>query len=187
MIWLILFSSCLNLPSISRLDDNGLASIFCDGLSIIRKADLQKVLDAIKPLTIFTGHREGPLYKVTLDLAPMTSSSTTISNPNPISFLSKTNTRSLQDWHLATNHLNMADITKMSSMVSDMKLTNKTLFDSRACLVGKAKASPHPPSNHPVTRIGEIISGDWIESLSPGVLFHFISSIGSLVSHFHTN
>ena len=149
-----------NLLSISRLDDHGMGSIFCEGFFVFPKAIIQSFIKTNLNRALFSGYRDGNLYKVDLKLAHSAS---------PMSFMTRLPSRTIEDWHLATNHLHSRAIKQMSKMVDGMVLTTSNLCDCVACIVGKAKQSGHPISNHVVSRIGERICADWIEGLTPGI------------------
>lgn len=150
-----------NLLSISRLDDYGMGSVFCDGFFVFPKHLVSSFVRDNLTKAVFQGYRDGALYKLDLSLTPPQDS--------PQSFMSVLPKRTMQEWHLATNHLHSRALKRMPQMVDGMVLGDRKECDCIACIVGKAKKDPHPRSKHVVNRLGERISGDWIEGLTPGL------------------
>ena len=92
---------------------------------------------------------------------PIATSQTIIRENLPRANLSNLQSRSLQDWHLALNHLNNADILKLRTRVHGFDLSDTTTCDCITCITGKSKLNLFPISQRVLTRPGELISGDW--------------------------
>jgi hypothetical protein len=154
-------SASSNLLSISRLDDKGYASIFADGYYVLPNSVILDFIAQHTDQLLLEGYRSDHLYYV--DLPVITSSS------NPQSLLSKVPRRSLSNWHLSTNHLHSRAMLRMATMVDGMKLSDRKITDCVPCIVGKAHDDPHPRSTRKLSRCGQILSADWIESLPRGL------------------
>ncbi|KAK3779704.1 hypothetical protein RRG08_013659 [Elysia crispata] len=53
------------------------------------------------------------------------------------SFVSKTSSHTLQEWHIILGHCNKADILKLENSVDGMIITDKSDFDCEVCALGK--------------------------------------------------
>ena len=124
-----------NLLSISRLDDKGFASLFCDDIYVFPKEELQKFFNSTQTQPVFKGTRDGSLYKIDMQLA-----STTVKDNNPTTYLSQTPNRSLEEWHLATNHLNTKSLLQMPKLVQQMGLSNQQQFDCKSMYSRQSKS-----------------------------------------------
>jgi hypothetical protein len=151
-----------NLLSVSRLDDKGYGSVFCGGYYLFPQKLLNSFISTNKTKAVFIGQHKGDLYTVSLE-------TTHLQGDSPVSLMTKTTTRSTHDWHLATNHLNTAYLKRMGKMVDGMHFSDHNECDCETCKLGKAKRDSYKSSKNEVNRIGEVISGDWVEKLQPGI------------------
>ena len=126
-----------NLLSISRLADKGVFSIFGDietGYLTFPADLLKEFIHTNRSKVVLSGYRDGSLYKVDLVLNNSNSD-----NSKPSSFMSRLVNRSMLDWHLALNHLNITSLKALVSKVTGLHLSDHKEFDCIACMTGKAK------------------------------------------------
>jgi transposase InsO family protein len=153
-----------NLLSVSRMDDNGYSSVFCDGFHLFPKKTLQDFIDQHVSARILAGERKGNLYQTELTIRREQSTE------EPTALYTGRGSRTLYEWHLALNHMNYPALLKMSTMIDGMKITDKLQRHCDACHLSKANAIAHPNQiNRTFSRIGEQVNADWIEGLTTGI------------------
>jgi hypothetical protein len=152
-----------NLLSVSRLDDNGYASIFSNGFHLFPKDLVQAFIDEFSSSKILSGIRQGNLYETEMPLR-------TFKIDTPMAMLTGVMSRTLYDWHLALNHLNYTTLLQMSTMIDGMTISDKNHKHCSACHLSKAKSIKHPAqTSRTFQRIGEQVNADWIEGLTTGI------------------
>ena len=145
-----------NLLSISKLDDHGLTSVFSNKSFYVFRSDI--ISEFIKTHSgdvVMKSGKCGSLYEVNLELSRPTTSDL------PQSLLCLQSKRSMNDWHMALNHINIPALRKTMKMVDGIEHSDKSRCDCIACIVGKSVSQSFPPSTRQVIRIGELVSSDW--------------------------
>lgn len=129
-----------NLLSVSKLDDQGLDTLFSNGQVLIGKfGSLAEVLS--------TGKRIGSSYYFDF----------------PVSNTESAARSSISELHRRFNHLNPRDILKLSenNMTNDLSDIQNEPFNCESCLIGKMrKGSPPQSSSSRATRPGELLHTD---------------------------
>jgi Reverse transcriptase (RNA-dependent DNA polymerase)/Integrase core domain len=168
-----------NLLSIPKLDDNGFATVFFNqSMVVLPSIQITDLLASLADQIIMRGKKVGKLYQVKLEVTDGS-----VPNDSALALLASVPKRSLNDWHLAFNHLNVTDLKRLPNMVAGLVPSNNTACDCVACLVGKSTVQPFPTSTRIVTRPGELISSDWwgpVASASHDGCQYFLS----FVDHF---
>ena len=123
-----------NLLSVSQICDKNLHVLFtANGVHIARPEHSQV------PQTqhqILTGKRYGGIYQMDLLACPDTNKST--------GYALYTRSIPLSIWHRHFNHLNIASVKQVQSMVDGMKISTSNVVDCISCIEGKSRCLPFP-------------------------------------------
>ena len=79
------------------------------------------------------------------------------------SFVSKTSSHTLQEWHIILGHCNKADILKLENSVDGMIITDKSDFDCEVCALGKMtdnrSRKPDETAKQPLDVVHIVLAG----------------------------